>query len=338
MLRATADLVARFRGTSRPGPADVTAHIRVITRRGSAPDARALVDLFLEEPTDFWRRELLDVVDAHGDRTCAEALLSCFENGVLRDEVSERVLATIGRLGLPAAETLLPAELFRADYDHYRVLHAAMGLLHFPCAAIRPALVRAIREVRGKNLFPEFLPALACKTEGAIAPEELFAFGTAASTDCNGGLILGIALLGDQGADTFRRVLDDPAWEAFGGGTGSDYWAYVGMCAQGVSFATLADGIRADVAGGTEEAIVRHKVRVVAALLQSRLADRPLPLAFVRPPVETFSDVYRALFRWGNDPNQDASIHSLAQRLGVEFDGAPALLAARMEQEVDRQQ
>jgi hypothetical protein len=45
----------------------------------------------------------------------------------------------------------------------------------------------------------------------------------AASTDCNGGLILGIALPGDDSARAaFSLLLWNPRWEAYGGGTGSD--------------------------------------------------------------------------------------------------------------------
>ncbi|MEO7731863.1 MAG: hypothetical protein ABIY55_12880, partial [Kofleriaceae bacterium] len=220
ILRTTHQLLAEL-----PVPLDEQeAFCQVIRRRGALADAEAVLDAFLAEPER--RAWLLPIVRKLGDPGTARRLFeACVVGDELRDGVPSGVLRCLGHLGHLAAEPALWRYASAATSDHDVVQDACLGLLELPCAALGPAIAKALSTHEGDNLFPEFLPVLAVKTRNPRWLPRLVRWGRDhASTDCNAGLLLGIALFGDRPA--FEAVLWDPRWEADASATGSRSWAY----------------------------------------------------------------------------------------------------------------
>lgn len=307
VLRVTRELLDRYE--SAP-PAvrwrwESTA-VDVILRHGSLRDARALLPRFLDEPEAH--RRLVPIFAQHGDASMAGPLLAaCTDAGQLREGMPAEVLHAVGLLGYEPAEPML--------WDHvegpYDVsLNACVGLLHLPCRGLRTEIAQALRRHQGAGLFPEFLPVLATKTGDPSWLGRLVAWGeNGASTDCNGGLILGIALHGDRAE--FARLLWNPRWEAYGAGTGSNRWAFAGARVLGLSMADLYADLVARLGSDAGAEEKRHCLETFTALL-GHWASRPwLGLNAAPEPTETCDMLLDLLFEWST-PDRDDSLIGLA--------------------------
>ena len=297
MLRTTRQLLAEL-----PVPLDEQdAFCRVIRRRGAVADAEAVLDAFLVDPDA--RAWLLPIVRALGDGGTARRLFdACVDGEALRDGMPSGVLHCLGHLGYAPAEPVLWRHAIAEPSDHYVVQDACLGLLDLPCRALGPAIAKALSGHEGDNLFPEFLPALAAKTGNPLWLPRLVRWGRDhASTDCNGGLLLGIALFGDRPA--FEAVLWDPRWEADAGATGARRWAYAGARALHIEMAELHAAVRARPEP--------HALRVLTALLACWVEPPALDLACAPPPRDTARDLQRLLFRWST-PHRDDGLRGLA--------------------------
>lgn len=201
---------------------------RAVIARGGEADAAALLERMCVRPTDDIGRALM----ALGTRATGERLLRTFvAEGRLREDVPEVILHALGYLGVEEAEPILwDAARVR---DHYLHQSAVLGLVHLPCAGRKAAIADAIRGCHGHNLFNEFVPALAFKVGDPGLLDPLFARGAPTSTDCFGGVLLGLALLGAR--PTFERILFDPRWEATDGSTGNRRWCWAGFRILGLS-------------------------------------------------------------------------------------------------------
>lgn len=307
VLPATRELLDRY-GSARQA---VTSRwestvVDVVLRHGSRSDAQALLTEFLEDPEA--RRRLVPVFARHGDLSMAERLLAaCVEAGRLREGMPEEVLHAVGVLGYEPAERLLWEHV---EGPHHEAMNACLGLLHLSCRGLRTEIAQALERHFGANLFPEFLPVLATKTGDPSWLGKLIEWGEdGASTDCNGGLILGIALHGDRAE--FTRLLWDPRWEASGGGTGSDYWAYAGSRVLGLSMPELYTDLVARLRSDAGMDDKRHCLSTFVALLDY-WAGRPwLGLNNAPEPTETYDVLCDLLFEWST-PHQDDSLIGLA--------------------------
>ncbi|MER7076802.1 hypothetical protein [Saccharopolyspora kobensis] len=300
----------------------------VVVRHGSRADAEALLPVFLAAPEE--RAELVRVLARHGDAALAGRLLAeCVDAGRLRPGVPAEVLSALGILELENAEELLWTHAAKPD-DHDIGLHAALGLLHLPCTGVREEIARALEKHEGQAFFPEFLPALATKTQDPSWLHRLVAWGEqGASTDCNGGLVLGIAMHGQVADTEFRRLLWNPRWEAEGGGTGTDFWAYAGCRVLGLDLAQL----HAEVRQATEPADARHRLAVFHGLAK-RWAERRWPaLSAASEPRESHREMLALLFGWST-PHRDDSLTGWAADLLGHDDPLLAKLYA-LEAELD---
>ncbi len=174
-------------------------YARSIAQYGSAEDVEVLLPAFLEAVEQ--REELIEPLMVHGDISTAKTLFTaCFKKEQLRSGVPEDILHCLGYLGyLPAQAVLFE---YAKSGDYFLSKAACMGLLNLPCDGLERKIEREIKKCYGKHLFPEFIPALAIKTKNESFLPELFQLGqTTTSTDCNSGIILGIALYGEQGLD-----------------------------------------------------------------------------------------------------------------------------------------
>ncbi|MEU5096368.1 hypothetical protein [Streptomyces sp. NPDC020996] len=289
--------------------------VHVVLRYGSGADAEALLPVFLDAPAQ--RDHLVPVFARHGDLAMADRLLEAsIEAGRLREDVPPEVLHAVGYLGCESAERIL--------WEHVEGLYhasrsACLGLLHLSCRGLRTEIAEALEHHAGASLFPEFLPALATKTGDPSWPARLVEWGEdGASTDCNGGLFLGIALHGDAARADFVKALWSPRWEANGGGTGSDRWAYAGARVLGLGmpelYADLLARLDSDAFGVSGSAVKRHCLDTFAALL-GHWTDRDwLGLRMAPDPQESSEALYRLLFAWST-PSVNDSLTGHAHRV-----------------------
>ncbi|MDI1465362.1 hypothetical protein QEZ54_30780 [Catellatospora sp. KI3] len=309
VLRATRELLDRCAGASGALPWRwESTVVEVIVRRGSRSDAQALLGTFLDDPEA--RRRLVPVLAQHGDRATAERLAgACLAAGRLRAEAPPEVLHALGLLGYEPAEPVLWGHL-EGTYDE--ATNAAFGLLHLPCHGLRTEIAQALERHCGAHLFPEFLPVLATKTGDPSWLDRLVAWGDgAASTDCNGGLILGIALHGRRARAEFTRLLWDPWWEAYGGGTGSDRWAYAGARVLGLTMSELYADLTARLASDAGARDKEHGLRTFTALLEHWTSRPWLGVSAAPDPAETCAELLGQLFDWST-PHRDDSVIGLA--------------------------
>lgn len=313
-LRVTEQVLVRYAGDSsrrwRYRSARVDAAVRTILRYGSGADAAALLPAFLADPEG--RAHLLPVLGEHGDATVAEALFAaCFDDGWLRPGVPEDVLHVIGYLGYEPATPLLWRH---GGLDaNYAVQTAAFhGLIHLSCTALADEIDAALTRHHFRNLFPEFLPALAPKTGDPSWPAKLYEWGSrgngfgfpGASTDCNAGLLLGLALSGEAGRGFFERALWNPYWETYSGSTGTVRSAYAGIRVMGMDAATLHAAMHTYLAGTEDVRDRANAVLVLTNLLGVWLDGRWLGLRVAAPGRDSAADVYDLVFG-GDRPVDD---------------------------------
>jgi hypothetical protein len=174
---------------------------------------------------------------------------------------------------------------------------AVDGLLNLPCDSIRDGIRAEVERCYGRNLFPEYVPALAFKTGDPTLLEGIWTLGsTTASTDCNGGIILGIALYGEAGRPYFRRLMWDPYWEADSTATGSLGALYAGLQCLGTG---VVDVHRELLARLPDTPHPRGDAAVMLGVLESWLGVRGSAIRGCEGPVERGADVHRALFDGG---------------------------------------
>ncbi|KPE51886.1 hypothetical protein [Chryseobacterium indologenes] len=191
----------------------------------------------------------------------------------------------------------------REETDYYISRSAALGLLNFDCTEYQKEIEAEIEKCYGKNVFPEFVPALVGKLEAPHAIlDKLFELGNQfASTDCNAGIVLGFSLCGEQGRTYFRKILFDRNWEVDSTATGTIHFAYQGLKNLGITFKDLYLEIK--MISGEENP--EYALDVFFALLERKFDD-------VAPaPEESFADIYTTLFSWKNE-NEGSNIIDLA--------------------------
>ncbi|AWM41643.1 hypothetical protein GobsT_72820 [Gemmata obscuriglobus] len=320
MLKVTRELIDSLRAFS-PGahaPCVLTsARVAIVARHGSPEDADALLEVFLEDPADYQRAGVLDAVMRRGTRDTARKLASaCLAGGRLRAKVRGDVLHAIGFLGcMEVRDVLWQYAAGETDTGYYQQKCAALGLLSLPCDGLEREIESAVRACAGKNLFPEFLPILAHKVGNPELLPLLFDMGqTTASTDCNGGLVYGIALFGETGRPYFDRLLFDSHWETHGPGTGTGGWTYHGFRHLGGSVAEVARQLRACHSAMSYESW-EYRVRVWLELVQHWFDDPLPPHCNVGYTPERAVDVCSGAFDWSS-ANGDDSLSGLVRDKG----------------------
>ncbi|GAA1514882.1 hypothetical protein GCM10009827_032080 [Dactylosporangium maewongense] len=298
MLDLTRELIRRHeRGAAGRHDVWVRAAARAIRRAGDAHDAAALLPCFLDDPEA--RGALLPVLACHGDRSTAAALLAVHDR-------NPEVLHVVGWFGHEPATLILWDHALHGDWDEQ--CSAVLGLLHLRCDGIDVAA--ELRRHEGRGLFPELLPALAVKTGDPSWARRLLDWGTTgASTDCNGGLLLGLALLGAAGRDAFDLALWSPAWETWSGSTGTVRWAARGVLATGWGVAGLRSRFDAHVSAATDPADRTNAVLVLTGVVDRWLDDEWTGLRAAVAPPETREQAFRLLFEG------ERALDRLAERL-----------------------
>ncbi|GCE51092.1 hypothetical protein EI42_04924 [Thermosporothrix hazakensis] len=259
---------------------------------GSAQDAEALLSLFLQNPGR--REELLLPIRVLGGPELAQRLfMASFQEDILRDDMPEEVLLSLGYMEFQPAEQAL------WYYARQGVPEACLGLLHLPCAGLRADIEAEIRQCFGKSWWQsEFLPALAVKTGRPQLAKELFVLGsTTASTDCNSGLVLGIALYGEQGRPFFENLLWDCFWNA--GDQATVAYTAIGCRLLDISLLDLFEQVKLRLQYEQEQRQKIHYCKLLLSLLECfalhESAFSPL-LKFVPEGRDNAQELYQALF------------------------------------------
>lgn len=336
MLTQTQQLQQIFTRSDRTNYAVVTAYVNAVAQLGNQEDLAVVLDLFLADPTDYKRQYLLFVLQSLGNMEVAEALhQKCFEDDMLKADMPEEVLNCLVWLEYPPTEALLIRNYENKTLDHGGHFSLCMGLLHYDGAPYQEMYIREVEKCIGKGIFDnEFAPALVCKVASPKREElleKLYHSGkTVTSTDCNGGIVIGLALSGQRGEELFRELLWDERWETYGGGTGTDSKTYTGLEYLGITMSDLYDEILANVANSHVEAdYITYQLRVFKSMLGYRLLRGYNPkdwsgrsyLKFVPPPSDRLVDLHQKLFTWST-PHKDDALNGIAHQFSqgkIEF-------------------
>lgn len=221
---------------------------RGVIAGGDRDDHDALLERMLVAPDHAIGWALM----ALGTRETGERLLDAFVAGDrLKEGAPDVLLQALGYLGVEAAEPALWAAV--TDGDHAANRSASLGLAQLPCVGREGAIADAIRACHGRALFAEFTPVLACKVGDPDLLAPLFAPGAPTSTDCFGGVLLGLALQGAR--STFEALLFDPYWEATDRGTGNLGCCWIAVRILGLSIRRLL-GARRDALTDDDLAVI----------------------------------------------------------------------------------
>jgi hypothetical protein len=99
-------------------PTNHASYLNVIGKYGGPDDAVELFRLFMEDPQDYNRIQLLEPIRKHGDLQLAQVIYdNCFYEQNLRDDMTSEILYVLGYLGYAkCTETLM--SLMNADNWH----------------------------------------------------------------------------------------------------------------------------------------------------------------------------------------------------------------------------
>lgn len=314
MLKATRFLIESATGARRISWPVEHACTRAVIRRGSIDDAAALLEAFLAAPAE--RGRLLDALMFVADERMARAVLkACCDGRGLREGMPAKVLHLAGYHGLVEAQPMLWGYAsgdpdFEADNEWDANAAAVRGLLHLPCDGLKEEIADAIHECVGESLFPEFLPALAAKTGDAAMVDTLWEIGEGASTDCNGGVLLGFAMFGEKGRARLEQAMWSPHWEAFDTGTGSVGALFDAMCVLRMPLGDVYEQWKRRLEEGGDQT---QGVFLLTNLLRTRLRHSHTGLRFAPHPVDDAVAVHERLFAWST-PHRDDSFGALVRQ------------------------
>lgn len=300
MLHATRRLL-----TGSLHPLERAAAAELVSLRGGAGDAEALLPLLLANPEVHG--DLVDPVARHGDKAMVERLFDRFvADGRLVEGAPEALLWAFGWAGLERARPVLFTHACEPNWDAAPA--AVDGLVHLSPEGMEDQVRAVVATCVGKSLFAEYLPALA----GWIGDEDLvdrFLIDDGRtelpSTDCMAGVILGVGLLGPAG----RQRLHDLFWADHYPMIWSDAPDATGVAMRMTSLgvAALAEELRTRLAA-SDQAPPHWWFVLVQVMAAHQIATRDSPPVWrFLPPPETPLDLHRALF--GPNDGWDEGLH-----------------------------
>lgn len=246
----------------------------------------------------------VDPIIVHGNQETAERIFhECFDQEKLKENMPENLLYCLGYLEY---EPALPILMKYMKENHwYLSTEACLGLVHLSCKGYEDVILQEIQSCMGKPLFNEFIPVLSFKID------ELYQWGSMkASTDCNAGILLGIALYGEKTRGLYKKILWDEHWEADSPSTGTRYWTYIGMQYLQISFRELYEEIKENIQRSCESNALEYQLNVLHALLECKISDHHMPIKFGCLVPESYADIYQILFECSG-PHKDDSIIDL---------------------------
>ncbi len=300
MLKTTSELVKYLQLDSSSRDIDyLKPLINSILKCGDKSDADTILLYYLENPFEFDYLYLLPIFKRFGDKHFAEQIYNVFQES-LKD--NSEILELLGDLKYEPIKPILAEFVFKSpESDYYLSRYSVLGLLNFNCDEYQNSIKTAIENCYGKNLFPEFVPALVCKLKDKKAIlEKLYELGNKfASSDCVGGIILGFSLCGEEGRKYFKQTIFNPNWEIGYSGTGSTVCTYLGLKNLGITFRELYE----DINQISDKEKLMYSLTVFFALLEKKIND------FEISRKETFTDIHKFLFQ-----NTIGNLLDLAER------------------------
>ena len=288
MLNTTSELIEYLKlGSSSRKICYLKSLINSILKCGDKSDADAILSHYLENPFESDYSYLLPIFKRFGDNNSAEKIFNVYQEN-LKDNAE--ILELLGDLKYEPIKLILAELVFKnSELDYSLSRHSVLGLLSFNCDEYQNQIETAIEKCYGKNLFPEFVPALVCKLKNQKAVlEKLYELGNKfASTDCNGGIILGFSLSGKEGCKYFKQTIFNPNWETGYSGTGTTVCSYMGLKNLGITFRELYE----DIKQITDKGRLKYSLKVFFALLEMKIDD------FEIKNEETFADIHKFLFQ-----------------------------------------
>lgn len=290
-----ATLALRGRYNAGPVPWRIrNLYLEIIASAGSPDDLPLLMDLFRAHPDG--RDELVKTISQLGDEATAQELYKlCVEDDKLKPEMPAEVLQALGYLSSQPARDLLWRYAVSSDYYPSRA--ACIGLVHLDLTGLEEKIEQAIQAHYGQALFPEFLPLLAYRAGNMHLLPTLYQWGErAASTDCNGGLILGIALFGQAGLPYFKRLMWSEAWEAYASATGSGYWLEQGRRFLGLQLVDLYHEFQKRRKQDLSRSQRYHDLMVLKNFLQHTCQRAKSDIRFIPADSESYLRIYETFF------------------------------------------
>lgn len=344
MLKQTKLLKAYLNTNQYHDSTIIRAYASAIAKLGTLEDIKVLLDLFLQKPNAYSHTSLLYVIQKRGNVEMAEALVqNCFDDdGLMKEDINSDVFDCLVWLEHPKTKEILIRNLLNPNLDHSGHCSVCTGLLHYDGSTHQELFIKEVEACIGKNFFDgEFVPALVSKIHQPKRDEligQLYESGsTVTSTDCNGGIVLGLALSEGRGEELFRKVLWDDHWEADDSSTGTGNWTYYGLQYLGITMCNLFDQIKESVDNEhVETPYIVHQLRMFKAMLSRKAYGAVSPFKFVAPDKETYQEIYQHIFAW-DDPNTDNSVNSIASRFTqgkLSFYDEERLINRRMEEEI----
>lgn len=310
MLKTTKELIEylQLEKSSRESSI-ICSLVNSILICGNRTDADAILTQYLTNPFDFDYSFLMPIFKTFGDDTFAEQIFNIsIQQNQLNENADSEVLEILGHLQYAPVKQILANYIFESKVtDYYILKSSALGLLHFNCDEYQNKIEIEIEKCYGKNLFPEFVPALVCKLKSRKSVlDNLYKLGSEiASTDCNAGIILGFSLCGEEGKEYFKRVIFDQNWETNSTGTGTIHFTYQGLKNLDISFKELFYEIKTI----TDKVKLDYCLAVFFALLKMRIEDIEINKK------EPFTAIYTLLFKWKNN-KKDYNLIDLAEIVG----------------------
>ncbi|MBE0339007.1 hypothetical protein [Paenibacillus sp. 23TSA30-6] len=318
MMETTARLIRMFESGEKLDASVISAYIDVIAQYGATADAWGLYKLFKDAPYHYIRGLLLQPIMRCGDTALAQDMYERYvRNQTSSEHIPDGVLHVLGYLGFAEATADLVA-LVNGQCGPTSV-DACMGLVHLPCDSYREGLVAQLEEAMDQSLFNEFLPLLSFKCANVDMVPRLVHWGEKqASVDCNAGIIAGIALFGKGQKETIQSILWNPQWEAHGTATGSCVWSYFAMQHVGLTFRELIRDIKSYDASIEGVQALEYCLDVLCVMLELKLSYTARPIRFARSNEESFGELYRDLFSWSTEHQDDSIVGWITDHFGYE--------------------
>lgn len=281
-------------------PVERSALIGIVATRGGPADAEALSPRLLGDAAPQW--DVLDAVVRCGGRVMAERLHARFvADGRLIKDADPQLLWAFGWAGLEHARSMLFHYAREREWDHeaperdWEMAPAAIdGLVHLSPAGLEDEVRAAVEPCVGRSVFPEHLPALAGWIGDVdLVDRFLVRDHTSPSTDCMGGVLLAVGLLGPAG----RRRLHELFWTDQYPMIWNDAPRETGVALRmtGLSVADLIAELRSRIAT-VEGMLPFWWFVIVRCMVAHEIAARDAPPRWrFLPAPESLLDLHRAL-------------------------------------------
>jgi hypothetical protein len=287
-------------------PLERSAALEIVSLRGGRADAEALLPVLLADPEN--NGGLIDPVARHGDAAMVQQLYDRFVDGDrLVEGADPRLLWAFGWAGLEHARLMLFHYACQQDWDTAPA--AVDGLVHLSPAGLEAEVRAAVETCVGKNLFAEYLPALAGWIGDADLLDRFLPPGyPLPSPDCMAGVILGVGLLGAEGRSRLHDLFWTSDWPWIWGD--QPYATGLAMRMTGLGVADLARELRARLeAPGEPE---HWWFSVVNWMAKEQVAGHGAPPVWrFLPPSEAPLELHRALF--GPNDGWDENLGHIAR-------------------------